>query len=131
MLISAEPGISGLLGTRGDLDRPTCLPRIFWVWNKSEPLTCDNHRTTAEVDQMPGRKQVERVQSFSFSCLFSSVQQKHTEFLLGCHTVCKKSCLSWRLTAPSPAKHHGNMRFASPLHSPLILCYLRAGRNTK
>lgn len=30
MLISEEAGISGLLGTRGDLDRPTRLPRIFW-----------------------------------------------------------------------------------------------------
>lgn len=29
-LIPDEPGISGLLGISGDLNGPTCFPRIFW-----------------------------------------------------------------------------------------------------
>lgn len=90
MLISEEPGISGLLGTRGDLDRPTCLPRIFWSGTNLSHSPVTTTGPQLKGTRCQGGSRWKRGQFFSLSHSFSSVQWKNTEFLWGCHAVCKK-----------------------------------------
>ena len=60
-------------------------------------------RAIAAVDKVPGCRQLGRVQAFSLSHPFSSVQQKHMESLPGCHTAHKEAVCHGGSQSPSHA----------------------------